>query len=128
MPRITSLDDLGQLRDAVLRNRQQQAERGIARVTVGLGTCGIAAGALDVFRALQGGIETRHLKNLVLGQTGCLGLCSHEPILEVTIGTAPKISYGHVNPVVALRILDEHILKGKVVEEFVIDATPFPTI
>jgi len=128
MPRITSLEELGRLRDEIMEKRRREAERGVAFVTVGMGTCGIAAGALEVFRALKGEIEAHQIKSIVLKQTGCIGLCAHEPILEVTVGTAPKVSYGRVDPQMVKRIVQEHILKGNVVQELVIDTTPFPTI
>jgi (2Fe-2S) ferredoxin len=111
-----------------MEKRRREAERGVAFVTVGMGTCGIAAGALEVFRALKGEIEAHQIKSIVLKQTGCIGLCAHEPILEVTVGTAPKVSYGRVDPQMVKRIVQEHILKGNVVQELVIDTTPFPTI
>jgi len=128
MPRITSLEELGRLRDEIMEKRHREAERGVAFVTVGMGTCGIAAGALEVFRALKGEIEAHQIKSIVLKQTGCIGLCAHEPILEVTVGTAPKVSYGRVDPQMVKRIVQEHILKGNVLKELVIDTTPFPTI
>ncbi len=108
--------------------RNQEAHRGITYVTVGMATCGIAAGALDVLRALEDEIKAYHLNDIVITQTGCIGLCRHEPILEVVVGDAPKVAYGKVVPDMVKRIVREHILDGKVVEEFVIDTTPFPTI
>jgi NADP-reducing hydrogenase subunit HndB len=128
MTRITSLKELDRLRDEILQRRSQEEERGMAFVTVGMGTCSIAVGALKVFQALKHEIETHHLDNVILTQTGCIGLCTLEPILEVTVGTAPKVSYGHVQPQMVGRIVQEHLLEGKVVDEFVVDTTPFPTI
>jgi NADP-reducing hydrogenase subunit HndB len=55
-------------------------------------------------------------------------LCKHEPIVEVIRGNKPKVSYGGVTPGIAKRILQEHVLEGRVVEEFVIDTTPYPTL
>lgn len=128
MPRITSLDELNQFRVELVMKRNQEAARGRIHVTVGMGTCGIAAGALEVYRALEAGIIAEHLEQVTLSQTGCLGLCSHEPIVEVAIGAQPKVSYGKVTPVMVGRILQEHIKEGKVVNDLVIDTTPFPTM
>ncbi len=128
MPRIMSLDDLNRLKIELVMQRNQAAYQGTTYVTVGMGTCGIASGALEVFRALEDEIRTQHVRDVVLSQTGCLGLCKHEPILEVVVGDAPKVVYGKVDPALVKRIVQEHILDGKAIEEFVIDATPFPTI
>jgi NADP-reducing hydrogenase subunit HndB len=64
----------------------------------------------------------------VLTQTGCVGLCGHEPIVEVAVGGAPKVAYRKVDPEMVKRIVREHILEGKTIQEFVIENTPFPTI
>ena len=128
MPRITSLDELNRLKIELVMKRNQDAYHGTIYVTVGMGTCGVAAGALEVFRALDEEVRRHDLKGVVLSQTGCIGLCGHEPIVEVTVGDAPKVAYGKMNPESAIRIVQEHILDGKAVEELIIDTTPFPTM
>ncbi len=125
MSKITSLDELSKLKEKLLTQRNQNHS---VVVAVSMGTCGIAAGALDVLCILNDEINSHHLKNIIVVQTGCIGLCGHEPILEVIMGDAPRITYGKVTPDVVKRIVQEHILNGNAVEEFVIDATPFPTI
>ncbi len=128
MPRIKSLDQLSRLRIKLVMKRNEEAARGIVHVSVGMGTCGIAAGASEVYAALEDEIRALELKNVVLSEAGCIGLCKHEPIVEVTIGAEPKVSYGGVTPAVVRRILQEHVIGGTVVEELVIDTTPFPTM
>ncbi len=128
MPRINSLDALNRYKVELIMKRNQDAYQGITHVTVGMGTCGIAAGALEAFQALEQGIDALHLGDILLGQVGCMGLCQHEPIVEVSVGDSPKISYGKVTPEMVKRIIQEHLVQGNVVEEFVIDTTPFPTI
>jgi NADP-reducing hydrogenase subunit HndB len=128
MPKITSLDDLNRLKIDLVMKRNEEAARGMVRITVGMGSCGIAAGAMDVFRALEGGIQARALSHVQLIETGCMVLCKQEPIVEVVVGSKPKVSYGGVTPEIAERILSEHVMQGNVVEDFVIDATLFPTI
>ena len=128
MPKITSMDDLQRLRDAVAEKRAQEVSRGTTYVTVGMGTCGIAAGARDVLRALEDAIRASHATNVVVIQTGCLGLCRYEPMLEVAVGNASKVAYGNVDPDMVRRIVQDHIVEGKVIQEFVIDTAPFPTI
>ncbi len=128
MPKITSVAELNRLRIDLVMKRNEEAARGVVHISVGMGTCGIAAGASEVFCAFEDEIRALHLENMVLSQTGCLGLCKHEPIVEVTVGQRPKVSYGKVTPCMVKRILQEHVLEGKVVEELVIDTTPFPTM
>ncbi len=128
MVRITSLDQLNRLKIDIVMKRNAEAARGIVRIAVGMGTCGIAAGASEVYAAIEDEIQSRHLENVVLSETGCMGLCKHEPIVEVTVGKSAKVSYGRVTPCTVKRILQEHIVEGRVVDEFVIDTTPYPTI
>lgn len=128
MPKFTSLDDLRRFRDELAEKRKQEAARGLKHITVGTGSCGIAAGALDVLRAVEDELKLQKASNVVVTETGCLGLCSHEPMLEVEFGGSPKVAYGKVDPESAKRIVREHVLAGTVVTELVIDETPFPTI
>ncbi len=125
---IRSLEDLKRFRDEALEAKNRQASLGEIQVIVSLGSCGIAVGALDTLKAVQQQIEANQLKDISISQTGCIGLCKHEPILEVIVGNTPKVTYGRVTPEVVGRIVREHILGGRIVEEFVIESIPFPTI
>ena len=128
MKTIRSLDELNHFRDELIEEKKRQAGLGKVQLVVGMGTCGIAAGALDVWKAIEQQVKAGHLENVLLSQTGCIGLCRHEPTLEVTLKDAPKVTYGRVTPEIVNRIFKEHILGGRIVEEFVVDTTPFPTI
>jgi NADP-reducing hydrogenase subunit HndB len=83
-----------------------------------MGTCGIAAGARDTMKAILGLIENENLNDIVVTQTGCIGLCESEPIVQVVLSDGEKITYGKVNPVVAETIVREHVLGGKVVKQY----------
>jgi (2Fe-2S) ferredoxin len=128
MPKILSLEELDRLKDELSAKRSQDASRGVTHVTIGMGSCGIAAGARVVLQALVAEIEACQAKNVEVSQTGCVGLCAREPILEVAVGGGPKVAYGNVDPAMVKRIVLEHVLAGKAVQEFVIDNTPFPTV
>lgn len=128
MKTIRSLEDLERFRERIMAERARQAQAAGIHITVGLGTCGIAAGATEVMRVITEHIQEKQLKNISVTPTGCIGLCRHEPIVEVTVGAEPKVTYGRVTAEAAGRIIHEHILGGKIVEELVIDTTPFPTI
>lgn len=121
MSPIKNLEELNKLRENAIEKRKAKATLGNAQVIVGMGTCGIAVGARDTLKAILNKIETEDLPNIVVTQTGCIGLCGREPIVQVIVGEGPKITYGKVNPSVAKRILDEHVLRGKVVQEYVIE-------
>jgi NADP-reducing hydrogenase subunit HndB len=89
-------------------------------VIVGMGTCGIAAGARDTMKAILKYIETNNLSGIVVTQTGCIGLCEREPIVQVSLGEEPKITYGKVTPDVVQRIMKEHVLGGKSIQEYIV--------
>jgi NADP-reducing hydrogenase subunit HndB len=122
MSPIKNLEELNKLREEAIEKRNAKATSGNAQVIVGMGTCGIAVGARETMKAILNKIVTEDLPGIIVTQTGCIGLCEHEPIVQVVIGEGPKVTYGKVNPAVARRILDQHVLGGKVVQEYVIEA------
>lgn len=120
MPTIKSLDDLKRIREEALEKRKVKTASGQVQVIVGMGTCGIAAGARDAMKAILETIQTENLEGVVVSQTGCIGLCEKEPIVQVVVGDQPKVTYGKVSPNVARQIMKEHVKNGNVVKEFVI--------
>ncbi|MDT8897489.1 (2Fe-2S) ferredoxin domain-containing protein [Thermanaerothrix sp. 4228-RoL] len=120
MPTIKSLDDLKRIREEALAKRKAKTTSGQVQITVAMGTCGIAAGARDTMKAILETIAEKNLEGIIVTQTGCIGLCEREPIVQVTVGDQPKVTYGKVTPEVARRILEEHVLKGQVVQEHVV--------
>ncbi len=122
MPVVKSLEDLQRLKEEALEKRKAQATAGRAQITVGMGTCGIAAGARETMKAILEVIETDNLSDIVVTQTGCIGLCEWEPIVEVVVGNGPKVTYGKVSPEMAKQITQEHIEGGKVLIELLIPA------
>lgn len=122
MTTVKSLDDLKRLREEALEKRRVKTAEGRAQITVAMGTCGIAAGARETMKAILDTIEKENLTGIIVTQTGCIGLCEREPIVQVVVGEGPKVSYGKVNPERARRIMEEHVVGGKVVEELVIPA------
>jgi NADP-reducing hydrogenase subunit HndB len=120
MASIKSLEDLKRLREDALEKRKVKSASGQAQVIVAMGTCGIAAGARDAMKAILDTIESESLTGIVVSQTGCIGLCEREPIVQVVIGDQPKVTYGKVTPEVARRIMNEHVVKGNVVQDHVV--------
>jgi len=122
MAQIKSLEDLKRIREEALRKKEIKRASGEKQVIVGMGTSGIAAGARDTMKAILRVIEEENLTGIVVTQTGGLGLDAKEPIVQVIIGEEPKVTYGNVTPDVAVRIIKEHVVAGKVVSEYVIHA------
>ncbi|MBE5778636.1 MAG: (2Fe-2S) ferredoxin domain-containing protein [Clostridiales bacterium] len=92
------------------------------RVVVGMATCGIAAGARPVMLKFVEEAQKRNLKNVTVSQTGCIGMCRLEPMLDVIVPGKEKVTYVKVNPDMVSRIVAEHIVNGHVVTEYTIGA------
>ena len=90
------------------------------RVVVGMATCGIAAGARPVMDAFAAEVEKQGLKNIAVSQTGCVGMCKYEPMVDVYVPGQEKVTYVHMTPEKAARVVEEHIKGGKPVEEYTI--------
>ena len=91
------------------------------RIVVGMATCGIAAGARPVFDALEAGIKENALgKQVSLIQTGCVGVCQYEPVIEIYQAGKERVTYVKMTAEKAAKVLEQHIMGGKVVEEYTI--------
>ena len=91
------------------------------RVVVGMGTCGISAGAKQIMETLEKETEVRGLKNVQIVPVGCIGMCTYEPIVEVFEHGKEKVSYIHVDDMIANSIVSEHLQKGKPIVEYTVD-------
>ena len=92
------------------------------RIVVGMATCGIAAGARPVMLAFVEELKKRGIENVTVAQTGCVGMCRLEPMVEVYVKDQEKVTYVHMNPDKVARVVGEHIVNGKPVDEFTIGA------
>ena len=120
MPAIKSLEELKRVREEALQKKQMKAAAGNVQVIVAMGTCGIAAGARDTMKTVLNFIETNNLSGVSVTQTGCIGMCEQEPILQVVIGENSKVTYGKVNPEVAEQIMKQHVQNGTPVKDYVL--------
>jgi (2Fe-2S) ferredoxin len=120
MATIRSLEDLQRLRAEALEKRQATSTGGRVQITVFMGTCGIAAGARDAMRAILEVIEKEQLEGILVRQTGCVGLCASEPLVEVAVAGTPPVRYGRVSRERALRIMREHVVGGTPVTGYVV--------
>ena len=118
-----SLDDLRNLRDAKKNDlRKRDAEAKEVQVIVGMGTCGIAAGAKQTLDAFISGLDEFNLVDTVLvRQTSCMGMCHSEPTVEVIAPGMPVIIYGSVDASVAKEIIQKHIIGKELVSGHILD-------
>lgn len=91
------------------------------QVVVGMGTCGIAAGAKETFTALIETLTQKGLTNVLVRQTGCMGLCHSEPTVEVVVPGMPTVIYGHVDAATAKDIVEKHIVGHELIEGKILD-------
>ncbi|MBO5928661.1 MAG: (2Fe-2S) ferredoxin domain-containing protein [Clostridia bacterium] len=90
------------------------------RVVVGMATCGIAAGARSVMNAFVDEIAKRHVEHVAVVQTGCIGMCQFEPIVEVLAPGKEKVTYGKVTPEMVAKIVTDHLVNGNPVAEYTV--------
>ena len=121
MPTVKSLDDLKKIREEALKKQQLKETSGKTEIIVGMGTVGIAAGARETLRAILDKIEKDELADIIVSQTGNIGLDSFEPIVQVVLPGKEKVNYGKVTAEMARRIIDEHVLASKVVKAYQIE-------
>ena len=121
MAKLT-LDDLRKLRDEKKQTmNQRDADNKNAEVIIGMGTCGIAAGAKSVFDAFLDELEKAGIQNVTIKQTGCMGLCFSEPTVEVACEDMPRVIYGNVDDKTARRIVREHLGGKALVSDHIFD-------
>ena len=120
---MKSLEELRAIREKM---KQQMDLRGPnedhIRVVVGMAPCGIAAGARPVLTAFLDEIEKRGLKNVTVSQTGCIGVCRLEPIVEVFVPGEEKVTYVKVKPQMVPTIVEQHLVNHSVVTDYTIGA------
>ena len=118
---MKTLAELQAIRD---KAREKMTVRGnneeAIRVVVGMATCGIAAGARPVLNAFVDEVAKRHLNNVTVTQTGCIGMCQLEPIVEVFVPGKEKVTYAKVSPEKVARIVADHLVNGNVVAEYTV--------
>ena len=117
MSKLT-LDELRKLREQKKTEIQKRETEGKdIEIIVGMGTCGIAAGAREIMNAVLKELEVRNLHNVAVETTGCIGMCQNEPLLDVIRPGEPRITYCAVTPPDVSRIVSEHIVNGRIVQD-----------
>jgi NADP-reducing hydrogenase subunit HndB len=119
---MKSLAELAKIREEALKRVDLRTDRKGTRIVVGMATCGITAGARPVLTALLEEAQKRGLKEVEISQTGCIGVCRLEPIVEVYSEGNEKVTYVEMDEEKAKRVIAEHIVNGNVVTEYTIGA------
>ncbi|MDY2609735.1 MAG: (2Fe-2S) ferredoxin domain-containing protein [Eubacteriales bacterium] len=118
---MKSLEELAALREQMKNRVILREGSGSIRVVVGMATCGIAAGARPVLGTFVEEVAKENLTDRVtVSQTGCIGICQYEPVVEVFEADKEKVTYVKMTPEKAKRVVAEHLRDGKVVEEYTI--------
>jgi len=118
---MKSLEELKAIREKMqgqvgLRSTEEAG----TRVVVGMATCGIASGARPVLNTLVNEVNERALEDVAVTQTGCIGLCQYEPIVEIFEPGKDKITYIKVNPEKAKEIVEQHLVRGQALEKYML--------
>ncbi|MFP4588487.1 MAG: (2Fe-2S) ferredoxin domain-containing protein [Candidatus Acetothermia bacterium] len=113
------LKELQEIKEKAQKETSMRKTEAKKKVVVGMGTCGIAAGARPVLNAFVEEVNRRDLDDVMVTQAGCKGFCSREPIVDI-VTEEGETTYGDVDPEKVKRIVEEHLVKGNVVEEYVL--------
>lgn len=112
------IGDLEKIRNKVRRTANLRQGKAKAKITVHMGTCGIAAGAREILTSLMNEIDKKKIKDVIVTTSGCAGLCSREPMATVEISGKPPVKYIDLTKTKIKRILENHVLKGNIVKEY----------
>jgi len=119
MAKITNLADLRKIRETASDQTSARSE-GRTRIIVGLGTCGIAAGARNIMKSIMEELQKRGIKDVSIETTGCIGMCQKEPLVDVIRDGQPRITYGPVKIEDVPRLVSSHVINGNILEDILV--------
>ena len=119
---MKTLAELMAIKEATMQKMTVREDTGddAIRIVVGMGTCGIAAGARPVLNAFVDEVAKRNLKGVTVSQTGCIGMCQYEPIVEVIQPGKEKVTYVKMTAEKAAKVVNDHIVNGNPVAEYTV--------
>jgi len=120
MAKIKSLEELMKLKEKAVKEIQMRDSDKKGKIVVAMGTCGIAAGAKETLQAIVEELSQKQINDVAVVQSGCMGLCDVEPTVEVILEGQEPIVYGHVDPSQAKRIIQQHLVEGRVVSDLMV--------
>ena len=112
------IGDLEKIREKVQKTTNLRENKARAKITIHMGTCGIAAGARKILTSLLEEIAQEKIGDILVGTSGCAGLCSREPMATVEILDKPPVKYVDLTTEKMKKILIDHIVNGKIVKEY----------
>lgn len=127
---MKTLEELARIRDEALSKAQEgkKSEENLYVMTIGMATCGITAGARPVFTAFLECMSADGEERLKILQTGCFGKCSEEPMIKLETPSGQCYYYGKLTPQRAEIIYSQHIIKGEIVDEYLVEMEQFHEI
>ena len=117
---VKTLEDLAKIKDKAKATVSVRSAEQSIKVVIGMGTCGIAAGAREVMAAILDELGKRNLAAVTVAQTGCVGLCDKEPLVEIIRPGKPTVMYGRINAERARRIVAQDIVNDQIIGEWVV--------
>ncbi len=118
---MKSLAELAAIREKMKDKVVLREGSGDVRVVVGMATCGIAAGARPVLNAFVEGVSNAGLaEKVTVSQTGCIGVCQYEPVVEIFEADKEKVTYIKMTPEKVAEVIEKHLKGGKVIQEYTI--------
>ena len=118
MTKLMNIEDFKKLQEESRRSIRVRTKTG-TRIIVGMGTCGIAAGARETLQAIVTELQRREIDAHVT-TVGCIGMCASEPLVDIEQADGGRITYGQVKPDMIPRLIEEHLINGRVVQEWVV--------
>lgn len=112
---MKSLDELRKIREEVKKGLEMRSSGHSRRIVVGMGTCGIAAGARETMKAFMDALDKAGISDVAVTATGCAGFCDKEPMVSVEIHGQQPVRYGNVDKAAAEKIVAEHLIGGKAI-------------
>lgn len=117
MPKL-KIEDLDRISQRVKKTTLLREGAGRAKIVVHMGTCGIAAGARKIMNTLLDELAKKNIEDVILTSSGCAGLCSREPMATVELKGETPVKYVDLTPEKILKIFSEHVMDGKIVQEY----------
>jgi len=112
------VEDLAKIKEKTRRMTVIREGAGKAKITVHMGTCGIASGARDIMSAILDEMKKKNVKDVIVATSGCAGLCSHEPMVTVEVKGKPPVKYVDLTDEKIREIFNRHVLRGKIVTAY----------
>ena len=122
MPKLKSIEDLKKVREQAQQDFKIRIETN-TKIIIGMGTCGIAAGARETMHAILEELQKREI-DAHITTVGCIGMCSKEPLVDIEQAGQPRVTYCNIHPDMVPRLIEEHLVKGNVVPEWAMGRLP----